>query len=63
MNSTILKSVKKTGYDDIDNLLVEAHKLIQEGNKLQRDIDVAVKFKPINPFNSQRKKFKIKFSK
>ncbi|PHB52890.1 hypothetical protein COE92_18330 [Bacillus wiedmannii] len=44
------KSVKKTGYADIDKILMDAHKLIQEGNQLQQDIEVAVKFKPKNPF-------------
>lgn len=52
--------IKKTGYDDIDSILIEAHKLIQESNKLQKDIEVAVKFKPQNPFKSRRKRKIVK---
>ncbi|MBY0145072.1 hypothetical protein [Neobacillus niacini] len=61
--TTMVNSIKKTGYNDIDRILTEAHNLIQEGNELQKDIDVAVKYKPTNPFNSRpkRSKFKIRF--
>ncbi|OLS35433.1 hypothetical protein [Bacillus sp. MRMR6] len=57
---TMVRPVKKTGYSDIDQLLVEANNLINEGNELQKDIEVAVKFKPTNPFNSRKKKGKLK---
>lgn len=54
-------AVKKTGYDDIDNLLVATHTLLKQGELLKRDIDVSLKHKPVNPFSSRKaylKKFK-----
>ncbi len=63
--ATMTKPVRKTGYEDIDKLLLEAQKLIQEGNELQKDIEIAVRFKPTNPFNSRKKreKFRMIFKK
>ena len=62
MTSTI--KLKKTGYEDIDNLLLEAHKLIEEGNELQKEIEVAVKIIPnksfISPFKKANKRSKSK---
>lgn len=47
--TTAINSVKKTGYEDIDALLLEAHKPIQEGNDLQKEIEVAIKLSPKKP--------------
>ena len=54
---TILKKeVKKTGYADIDNLLVETHSLLLQGDQLKKDIDRTAQYRPLK-LNSPNKKY------
>ncbi|WP_019156916.1 hypothetical protein [Robertmurraya massiliosenegalensis] len=46
--------VKKTGYEDIDNLLIQTHTLLAEGERLNKDIDNTLKYKPVSPFASRK---------
>lgn len=50
--------VKKTGYADIDNLLLKTHSLLEEGELLMKDIDKSLKYKPVSPFASQKARIK-----
>ncbi|MGN7403207.1 hypothetical protein ACTHO0_25475 [Cytobacillus praedii] len=47
-------AVKKTGYADIDNLLVNTHTLLKRGELLKKDIEISLRHKPVNPFTSRK---------
>lgn len=49
MTTTLREAVKKTGYQDIDELLIDTHNLLKESDQLQKDIETALRFKPVNP--------------
>lgn len=41
-----MENIKKTGHADIDTLLLQAHRLLQESTQLQKEIDDALQYKP-----------------
>lgn len=51
-------AVKKTGHEDIDTLLEKAYDLLEEGERLQENISVSLKFKPISPSTSRQARLK-----
>ena len=59
----IKHTFKKTGYADIDELLSNAHILLEQGEKLRRDIDLNLQYKPKPLYlsHSTNKRFKKKF--
>jgi hypothetical protein len=58
--TTLKKAVKKTGYKDIDEMLVNTHNLLQEVDQIQKEIAEALSYKPLDPFKKSRPKFRIK---
>lgn len=51
--------IKKTGYQDIDEILIDVNELLLESDQLQKEIAEAIKFKPKNPsFSSRRRALK-----
>jgi hypothetical protein len=58
--TTLKEPIKKTGYGDIDDLLINTHNLLQEVDEVQRDIAEALEFKPVNPFKTPRPKWKFR---
>ncbi|MFS0646725.1 hypothetical protein [Siminovitchia sp. 179-K 8D1 HS] len=62
--TAIQQSVKNTGFQDIDKIFMEANKLLQEGDQLEKEIAQAVKFKPRIPYatpKSALKRFRLKY--
>ncbi|RWR11905.1 hypothetical protein [Siminovitchia fortis] len=63
--TAVQQSVKKTGYQDIDKILMEANKLLQEGDQLEKEIAQAVKFKPRIPYSTSKqralKRFRFRY--
>lgn len=54
--TAVQHSVKKTGYRDIDEILIEVNELLQEGDRLQKEIAEAIKFKPSKPYSASKQK-------
>jgi hypothetical protein len=50
--------VKKTGYSDIDQLLLDTHNLLKQGELLKKEINISLKHKPVNPFALRKEKIK-----
>lgn len=53
--TAVQHSGKKTGYQDIDEILIDVHELILEGEQLQKEIAEALKFQPRPLFRSKTK--------
>lgn len=54
--TTLKTDFKKTGYSDIDSLLLKAHLLKEESAQLQNQIKEALQFKPSEPSKSDRRR-------
>lgn len=56
--TTLKTDFKKTGYSDIDSLLLKAHLLKEESAQLQKEIKEAHQFKPSeSPKSTRRRKW------
>ena len=51
-------AIKKTGYKDIDTRLVDTHTLLRQGELLKKDIEISLKYKPVNPYTSRKARIK-----
>lgn len=56
--TTLTDEIKKTGYQDIDELLTDIHNLRLKSEQLQKEIDKALKFKPVIPNSMHRARTK-----
>lgn len=56
MTAIIKSRVKKTGYADIDRILLNSHDLLKQSAQLQKDIKAALQKEDETPPSSLRKK-------
>lgn len=57
--ASLKETVHKTGYRDIDELLLETHHLLNEMTEIQKDIEKSLKYEPYNPYSKPKLKKRL----
>ncbi|MFL0364605.1 MULTISPECIES: hypothetical protein [Pseudobacillus] len=53
-------NLKRTGYQDIDQIFAETERVLSKGQQLQQDIEKAYKFKPVYPgFKRKKPRYRL----